>query len=322
MLKYSQTGFFGMLFLNVYSHDSHEKLGYADADFYNLLTWFTSQDQINSNTILILFADHGPRFSANRKTIKGLLRERNPFFSMFIPIEFKKRYPAEYKAFKSNRNKLTTPMDIHQTLVDLITLEKSNTHYENSFRSKSLFQPISEDRDCKSAGVSDHWCACLKRTQVKVDSHLSNIASWFVDDYINKKLLGNHADKCARLNLTRVNKVYLLDTLVSGSRRERVNKHISSNSSTWHLFKNLLFGPRLLLPPTVEKDYVQYLFQIETGPNQAVYEFTVLNEFDLVNLENNLSVNERSISRVNAYGNAPSCIWSDYPELRKYCYCI
>ena len=56
--------------------------------------------------------------------MKGLLEERNPFFSIYLPKQFQTRFSEQYKNFKSNLNTLVTPFDIHETMVDLLEMLK------------------------------------------------------------------------------------------------------------------------------------------------------------------------------------------------------
>lgn len=60
-------------------------------------------------------------FADVRRTLHGKLEERLPFFSFIFPDEFKKRYSAEYKQFNENLNRLTTPFDVHETFVDILS---------------------------------------------------------------------------------------------------------------------------------------------------------------------------------------------------------
>ena len=316
MSLFNKKGFFGHMFIAEYSHDSSDRLSMADDDLYNFLVNFKENKSISDTTILILFSDHGPRFSSNRKSIKGLLEERNPFFSIYLPSLFEQKYKKEYDAFKSNANKLTTPMDIYHTLVDLINMEsnKETPKLDDNERSKSLFKSISSDRTCKEAGISAHWCACLKRTELLVDDNLIMIATKFID-YINNFILRDHLDKCMKLELDRLNNAYLLDSILATAPKRVMEKSKKFN---------------LLTPPPVEKDYDQYFFQIVTKPNNGIYEFTLTYEFNLKlenfdkidnNTLNKFEINENSISRINKYGNDPYCIYDDFPHLRKYCYC-
>ncbi len=166
-------GFFGFLFLNEYSHDTHKNLPWADQEIYNFLVEFNKK-AYKDNTVLIFFSDHGPRFSSIRKSIKGLLRERNPFFSIYIPKLFQERYQNEYMMFLENHNKLLTPMDVHRTLMDIIFLEKyGHVSDADDKRAKSMFQTILANRTCVDAGIDQHWCGKLINTTVKKFSNKS-----------------------------------------------------------------------------------------------------------------------------------------------------
>ncbi|VDK48667.1 unnamed protein product, partial [Gongylonema pulchrum] len=59
---------------------------------------------------------------------------------------------------------LTTPFDIHSTLMDILhwpSVEEQKTVGQLSKRSLSLFRPIPSNRTCRHAGIEPHWCTCL-----------------------------------------------------------------------------------------------------------------------------------------------------------------
>jgi hypothetical protein len=73
MRVYKHSGFFGLTFLNQYSHDSNNKLKWIDKELLKFLKNFHDDEALRTSTILIMFSDHGARFSELRKSIKGLL---------------------------------------------------------------------------------------------------------------------------------------------------------------------------------------------------------------------------------------------------------
>ena len=314
MRAYYGTGFFGFMFLNEYSHDSNEKVPWIDDELLNFLKKFYYNKLLSSNTILILFSDHGARFSSIRKTIRGLLHERNPFFSIYLPNSFHKKYPDLGENLKNNQNKLVTPMDIHKTLMELLKLESGeDLDNSNSGREISIFRPISSNRSCSEAGIDMHWCACLKRSEIQVDSTMIQIGKLFVN-YLNKIILKNHQDSCQKLELTEVNKIYVVNSYLSLSKKKIIQQN-------WSLFS------RFLMQPKVEQDFERYFFQLRTAPNNAIYEFTANVEINLTSQNDikeflkNVKIDEKSISRINKYGNQSACIEIEFPDLRKYCYC-
>jgi hypothetical protein len=316
---YKNRGFFGFLFLGEYSHDEDNHITWIDDGLYEFLNDLHEND-MTSSTVVIVFSDHGPRFSHKRTSIKGLLEERNPFFSIHLPKLFEERYANEAQILKSNSDKLSTPIDVYWTLMHLIKLEASyhkhqiDIDHTSDERATSLFNLVSATRTCREAGIEQHWCACLKRTNLVVNHFINSIANYFVN-YVNRKILNDHRDKCHQIRLLRVNKVYLLNSWISAN-RQKVK------------VQNSLFL-KLLTPPKIEKDYHQLFFQLQTLPNHALYEFTIDLELDYTQdltrtekLYENLQLNEHSISRINAYSNHTNCIHITYPHLRKYCNCI
>lgn len=69
MNVYKNSGFFGFLFLNEYSHDTNAHLGWIDNDLYNFLENFDNDKSVSDNTVLILLSDHGARFSGIRNNL-------------------------------------------------------------------------------------------------------------------------------------------------------------------------------------------------------------------------------------------------------------
>ena len=59
-----------------------------------------------------------------------------------------------------------------------------------------------------------------------------------------------------------------------------------------------------------------YQLTLRTSPSEALYEATVS-----YRNTGEYTVDEKSISRINKYGNQPACISDKYPHLRKYCFC-
>ena len=136
------------------------------------------------------------------------------------------------------------------------------------------------------------------------------LANIFID-YVNYKILGDHMDQCSRLELDKVNSVYLSSSHIKMTDRE--------------VFKTKSKA-KLLTPPPIKKNYKKYLFQVKTKPNQAVYEFNIIieetaqnsNKKKLINLA---KIDRSQLSRINKYGNDAHCIHYKFPDLRKYCYC-
>lgn len=110
---------FAFSFHGELSHDSINLVGIADDDITDWLKSLRSNGLLE-RTILIVMSDHGNRFAEVRNTLQGKLEERLPFFSFSFPDAFKNKYADAYAQFKRNVDRLTTPFDIHETLIELI----------------------------------------------------------------------------------------------------------------------------------------------------------------------------------------------------------
>ena len=234
--------------------------------------------------------------------------------SIYLPKLFKTRYPSEYLEFEKNIHILTTPMDIHKTLKHLLNLEANEPiENEKSNRAISLFRKRDLSRTCQQAGIDSHWCTCLKRYEIEIDSVLIQIAELFVT-YLNKNILKDNLDECVKLELFNVTRVHLLESSIDIDYTNKIK------TSALDFFSNL----NLLKPPPIEQGYQKFLFQITTIPNNGLYEFTIEIENKLNedrNFLSNVKINKDKISRLDKYGNTSSCIFNTFPDLRKFCYC-
>ncbi|GFO49947.1 hypothetical protein PoB_007645200 [Plakobranchus ocellatus] len=91
------------------SHNDNNGLKMVDIDFVQFLQNLSSSGYLN-NTILILMADHGSRFSDIRLTQQGKLEERLPYFGFSFPPSFQAAYPEKVVQLRKNRQRLTTKL--------------------------------------------------------------------------------------------------------------------------------------------------------------------------------------------------------------------
>ncbi|XP_014672302.1 PREDICTED: uncharacterized protein LOC106812834 [Priapulus caudatus] len=291
---------FAFLFYNELSHDDPSRLQYADGDILRLLRELHDGGALN-RTALLLFSDHGTRFSKFRATSQGLLEERMPFVSVTLPPWFPRRHPDKWRHLQENSNVLTTPYDIHELLVDVVaSRERAPAAMGLLPRGISPLAAITRDRSCEDAGVDMHWCACLAWEPVPVaDPKIQTVASGLVD-YINT-LVATEADACAELRLSHI---------VNAS-SFKPNSRLLSFSKTKDV-DGLI--PEFHNRPDVVR--IDYRVTVSTEPGSGLFEAT------LTLLKGQLDqVDASRISRVNKYGDAPHCIMDTREDLRKYCYC-
>ena len=140
------------------SHNFINTLGYADDDLKHILQTM-EEESLLENTLLIIFADHGPRFSNFRQTIQGKLEERFPFMSITTPKWFRGKYPDLYNNLVHNARVLTSPFDVYATFRHILSYPE---YPSGIIIGQSLFSWIDEkNRTCISAGVEDHCARAL-----------------------------------------------------------------------------------------------------------------------------------------------------------------
>jgi len=93
-----------------------------------------------------------------RASEQGKMEERLPFLAVRIPRWFADKYPQAALSLHSNADRLTTPFDLHETLKDVLDMQRSRTNLtEGTPRSYSLFQDIPDNRTCADAAIESHW---------------------------------------------------------------------------------------------------------------------------------------------------------------------
>lgn len=292
--------FFSFGFISDYSHNNNKDVTLTDQHNVEFLKYLKSHS-ILDNTFLILMGDHGLRYGPFRMTEQGKLEERMPYFGLFVPTQFREKFPSKYRNFVANTGRLVVPSDIHETFLDIIN-EKSDYKKAGINRSiYSLFTPIPETRTCSDAGVEPHWCACLKADTVSISDPTVKTATLKIVSFIND-LMQDFSTMCHKLTLSKIIKAASLGT------DDNVLKFKQSADRD---------GRVADLGDTTRAERVHYLITFVTLPGSGVFEASVSMDVKTGNIE----AREKQISRLNAYNDAPKCIEDSQPQLRPYCVC-
>ena len=288
------------------SHNSINTVGYADEDLKAVLQTM-EKESLLENTLLIIFADHGPRFSNFRKTIQGKLEERFPFMSITTPKWFRGKYPDLYNNLAHNAHVLTSPFDVYATLRHLLSYPE---YPSEIIIGQSLFSWIDEkNRTCASAGVEDHWCPCLDLEEVSSDEPVVVEVAEFLVRHMNE--LTSQSDEltklCQRLVLKKIKSVFR-EMPKEAMQRFRNTKNGGDDECD---ACEAVLGDRS--ENTLAKDTL-YQLQLVTSPNGGFYEASV-------RLTKGAPSLVGDISRIDAYKDQPYCIMETFPLLRKFCYC-
>ena len=234
------------------------------------------QNGVFNKTILFFLGDHGPRFGDVRMTKNGFFEERLTFLSVVLPPWFVKKHPRLDRNMRLNQRRLTTPFDIHKTLIDIL-----DSNFDSSARNSwdergiSLFNEISLNRTCALAGIPQFYCSCYRTKEQKTRSlFIQGLATSFVE-HINSMLAKRKLDrKCEKLTLKRIVQA----------------KELKDNT-------------------TVDKGTALYLLAVQTTPGGGVFEGLLTR-----NLSDNTSIFNDGVSRLNKYGSQGNCLDSSWEK--------
>lgn len=158
---------------------------------------------MGSNALLLFISDHGYRFGKFRETFLGFYEEALPFFFVRMPSSMKKRHPEWYQNLKVNGHRLTTPHDLHSTLVDVFNIaqervgigmnpadneiENSTTNF-SSFRrlSPSFFELGKLNRTCEDSFVPQKYCMCGVTPKFSSSKELTKMFGNVILERVNK----------------------------------------------------------------------------------------------------------------------------------------
>ena len=299
---YSRNRKFFFAFFKQYSHDGYASGSLLDTSLIKFLENF-SQKEYDRKTILMLMTDHGARFSAARRTSQGKLEERLPFFSFVFPKSFREKYPRAIEILEKNIDRLTTPFDIHSTLLSLVDMRTMNSTKMHSVKQRniSLFNLIPSQRTCDDLNLEAHWCSCLQWNSISIDAHEVQQASKHIVEFINQQLATVKEKLCRPIELVKIHNAQTYQpnrALLTFSRSKDIDGRIPKYGDTK---TNIKF----------------YQITFETIPNNAIYEATTQYSSKSAAFSTDLD----HISRLNAYKLSAACIEKSYPHLRKFCDC-
>ncbi|XP_045199770.2 uncharacterized protein LOC123554018 [Mercenaria mercenaria] len=298
--KYDNVSKFAFMFGSELTHWDNNPGEYMDDDFVGLFKFLKLKGHLE-NTVLIVFGDHGARYSKVRYTVQGKMEERLPLMSLTFPKWFRVKYPHLFKNLKKNSNKLTTPFDIHETLLDILDLRRTISRTRRKQRGISLLDQVPPERTCSDANIDIHWCTCLKQLELDArDKHVQQSVKALMN-FLNKETK-RMRQFCMELKFNKLLHAFLLVP------NEKVLMFLHSKDDDNRVAN---------FTSDVNVDHAHFQITIETLPNHGLYESTVQ-----VNMTSGMyTVIETEISRLDMYGSQPACIQEKYPDLRKYCYC-
>lgn len=199
---------------------------------------------------------------------------------------------------RNNSEILTSPFDLHETLMDIVTnmgvVSDFHRQLHNRTRGQSLLRPILGDRSCETAGIPQDFCSCLQETAVNTsDARVIRGAAALIDRV--NEMLADYRSLCAKLELEEIKNAQLILPNINAVRDSQ---------------KSVLYGGK-----TPAGFYVDYRITALVEPSRAVFEGSL--RYSVA--EDKFSVSGE-VNRINRYGNQSLCIKE--PVLRKFCFCL
>ncbi|XP_022230847.2 uncharacterized protein LOC111079839 [Drosophila obscura] len=281
---------FGFFWSCTFTHDYHYGASSLDGLFLDYLKMLETH-QVFEKSIVILLSDHGERYGDLTELSDGFLEERLPMLHIYLPPWFRKAYPSYARTLHLNRNRLSSPYDLHNTLRHILQLNATKPEQlpplTSCPTSQSLLHALPEDRSCQEACIGDHWCPCNEFISVKLNGEAYNLVKLTLY-YINRWMILHHFNRhCERLLLADLDYA------------ERKLLALDNDKET-------LYGSIII-----------YRVRFHTNPPEGRFEATVryhtereiLIDFDI-----------EDVSRLNRYHNDSLCIKDKIAK--KFCFCL
>ncbi|KAJ8728240.1 hypothetical protein PYW08_016625 [Mythimna loreyi] len=296
---------FCFTFISGICHDDFNQINTADDAVVSFLKTL-EEKRVLEDTLVFVMGDHGTRFAGVRDTYQGKLEERLPLMAILLPEKLKKNRPEALEALSQNIDILTTPFDIHSTVLDVLDLKHMSNKYRifssNLTRAMTLLEPIPKWRTCAEAGIVHHWCSCTKWLNVSEATNMYKRVANVLADYIDRVSEEQRA-KCAKRKLLFIHHVLQLN----------VNKHLLKYSYSREL--DAYLGNPVESAPRALLEY--YQAKIVMSPGRGIFQGTLTYNTQT----NSFWVSKRDVSRVSRYGSEPECISATHPHLNPFCYC-
>lgn len=273
--------------------DNYHLAATVDDEILHMLNSLQARG-ILENTLLIVMSDRGSTLSRLTVTHQDAVEERLPFVSIVLPHRLKKARPDAERSLWANANVLTTPFDIHSTVLDVVGLKRLSNHYKVAEselpRGMSLLKAIPATRSCVEADVLPHWCACFEWTQVSWSDPAFTRSVRALADFVHDRVAEDV--RCAKRTVASIEWVMRYNF-----RKQIIQQSYMENA----------------LDTSIEFYQVRMIMK----PGRAIFEGTVT----LLKKLRAYVTTEQQVSRIDICGNEAKCVSATRPHLSKYCYC-
>ncbi|CAG8633479.1 3139_t:CDS:10, partial [Ambispora leptoticha] len=173
------------------THSPEKKIKSLDDSMVKLLTDLLiggesgEKPLLHPNSVVVILSDHGIHYGSEFASYEGYFHHKQPPLHMILP---KTIADLHRPGFLINKDKLTTHMDLHMTLLYLAfgqsenmnplstaaALKEASNFFPGGADEKTnaqkygdiLLLPINATRTCQSIGIPPEFCPCVKFTQL------------------------------------------------------------------------------------------------------------------------------------------------------------
>lgn len=201
---------FGLFWSSSFTRNHHLGATGLDQKFVEYLE-LMREHKVFEHAIVVLFSDQGQPSGELVDLADGYLEERLPLLHIHLPPWFRAAYPKFADNLLSNRNRLSSPFDLHNTLRHILNLKASVPEQLATLakcrNSQSLMHLIPLNRSCEEACIGLHWCACNEFELMSNNADSYYLGKVFVYHINGWMLHSNHNRVCQRLRLSGVDYV-------------------------------------------------------------------------------------------------------------------
>ncbi|CAG7785601.1 unnamed protein product [Allacma fusca] len=219
--KFANTPHFFLSWFAYPFHDDIYSLANFDEYIARFFEFLKSEASLLRKSVVIFVSDHGDRMNFfNSKSFESYFERGLPFFQIRLPDQMKENYPDIIEAIQLNTRKLTTPFDIHHTLLHVLSLntnlDRSSKHFEPERKDRcSLFVDMPSNRTCASTNIPLTKCLCNaqydknSKGTSKISPGFANELLAFSVSNLNMKVLKfKYSQLCSKWNSSSADIIY------------------------------------------------------------------------------------------------------------------
>ncbi|XP_014099379.3 uncharacterized protein [Bactrocera oleae] len=173
--SFAGVGGLGIFWVNSFSeqHVLPTKIDHVFAKYLRLL----KSTEVLENYVVLLLSANGMLRGRLNNLASGFYEERLPLLYISLPEAWKTTHLALFEALQLNRNRLVSPLDLHETIQHALTIGAGTRepHFTDCASCQSVLRPIKANRSCSDAGIDWFWCSCEPFVAKWCNSHASSL---------------------------------------------------------------------------------------------------------------------------------------------------